>query len=366
MNGTEMKNVLLRFLLLCNVVLLATIAVFGVRGAIRTSQQSRETITLLQSRGVEISGGVYRSLLEKKTAYTLRTDVDAQEKFCRGVLGKTLDSHAASGGSINWKSDAGNITWDIEGTVNGTVTLAEDSVPQDADSAKAVVTKWLHYGGINLRQTAVEASNDGEMLLVRVQEGVKGRNLSGCELKFETSSTGMVTISGQWCFGDPQPVEMKALNDSTPADILLAAVNAHSDVTQVTAAQQVYILTNRSGGRFSIHPCWKLTTDKGDVVIDPLTGEEVTENNEQQSTTDTPATDSTDGTYPTDGTTDGTQTLPSDTTDPNGATTQPDDGTTDDNSSTDNPSITGDDNWDSSQGTDKTDPEVPDANGVYG
>lgn len=364
MNGTQMKRIMLRFLLLCNVVLLAVIALFGIRGAIRTSQQSRETVTLLQSRGVELSGEVYRALLEQKTAYTLRTDVDAQEKFCRGVLGKTLDSHAASGGSINWKSDTGNVTWDIEGTMSGTVTLAEGSVPTDADGAKSVVTKWLRSAGINLRQTAVEASGDGDTLLVRVQEGVKGRNLSGCELKFEVGSAGVVTITGQWCFGDPQPVEMEELDDSTPADILLALVNAHSEVTQVTAAQQVYVLTNRSGGRFSIHPCWKLTTDQGDFVIDPLTGEEVTEDNAEQNPTDTTPTNPMDGT-----TTDGTQTLPGTTTDPSSTTdpstvTVPDDSTTDNTNET--PSITGDDNWDSSQGTDKTDPEVADDHGVYG
>lgn len=362
MNGIQMKRIVLRFLLVCNLVLLTIIAAFGVRAMIGTSQQSRETAALLQSRGVELSGDVYRALLQEKTAYTLRTDIDEQTSFCRAVLGSTLESDAASGGSIRWKSGRGSVTWNNAGTVSGTVDLSNYGVPTSAEDAASMIQERLRAAGINLRQTAVEASGEDSALVVRVQEGVAGSNLSGCEMKFELDDKGTATISGMWCFGEPQPVEMTALDDSTPADILLALVNAHTDVTQITAAQQVYILTNRSGGRFSIHPCWKLTTDKGDFVIDPLTGQEVTESIETQETTGT-TTDAADGTT----TTDGTQSLPDDSsTGADSTTTDATDGTTTEDSGTDTPSITGDDNWDSTQGTDKTDPEIPDEHGVYG
>ncbi len=356
MNGTGMKRITLRFLLVCNLVLLAVIAVFAIRGAMRISEQGQQTAALLESRGVSLSGNAYRALLQEKRAYTLRTDVDAQEQFCRSMLGTDLESRASSGGSICWESDRGSVTWEIEGTVSGTADLSEYGTATDEQSAERMVSERLRAAGVNLRQTAMEAVENDGVLTVRVQEGISGRNLSGCELRFDLKEDGTVTISGQWCLGEPEPVELEALNESTPADILLALLRVHSNVTQVTAVQQVYVLTNRSGGRFTIHPCWKLTTDQGDFLMDPLTGEEVSEDAVRKPTDTTatlPADDGANATEP-------VQTVPGsdDTT-----VIEPANPDTD---SDDTPVISGDDNWDPTQGTDKTDPELPDENGVYG
>ena len=387
MNGRQMKKGILWFLFACNLVLLVLIAVFGTRGALRTSAESRRTAELLQNRGVTITGDVYKALLEDKTAYTIRTDADARDTFSTVLLNGTAEAAAQSGGSIVWTGDTGSLTWAADSTVMGSVDLSVFGAMDSADAIERHITSLLKQGGVDMKQAAVECTEDDTGTVVRVQEGVNGKNLTGCELTFTVDAEGQAQVSGKWCLAEPEPIVLEGLDDSTPADILLALTKQHSDVTQVTAAAQVYVLSNKSGGRFTALPCWKLTTDQGEYIINPLTGEEVDENGMTSSAdigTDPSTgmiTDPATGTITDPGTgtiTDpatGTITDPGTVTDPGtgtvtdpGVVTDPS-GTTD--VGTETPSITdnsGTDStqWDPSQGTDKTDPELPDENGIYG
>lgn len=364
MNGSRMKQQLLRFLAACNLILLAVIIVFGVSDKLRIREQSRQLTALLERRGVSCGSSVYQELLEEKTAYTVHTDTAAQEVFCRSFLGEDASSAARSGGSIVWSGELGSIEWTRGGTVSGTADWSLQELPADSDAAEKLITKRMKQAGIDVGQTAFATVQDANGYIIRVQEGVDGKNLEGCEMKFELSREGSLVISGKWCFGEPEAVVMDELDDSCPEDILLSLVNQNSEITQIIRAQRVYILSDKSGNRFTILPCWRITTDQGAYVINPLTGLPA-ESTEEDDTT--PFEN-----QPKDSTTQdelrpGIGTVPSNNeeSDSDWITAESEGDTAEDPDEDETASTELDPDADEEE-TSATDPELPDEHGVYG
>lgn len=395
MNGMRMKRILLWFLLFCNAVMLAVIGFFAVRDQMRIGRETDQLLQLMESRKVTCNEDVYRLLLKDKTAYTIHVDIDQQNAFCQELLGESTESGAQYGGAIDWSGEYGEINWTTDGTVTGTIDLSRYGAVKDAESARKRIVKLLKKSGMDMNQTASKASEEEDGVTVRVQQGVKGRNLESCELKFVFDENAKVALSGKWCFGEPEEAQIDKLNDSTPADILLAVLSSNSSIQTVQNARQVYVLTNKSGGRFTATPCWKVTTNVGDYIIDPVTltavdpsftaansnwnldtttdrqestviypnGTDAATQTETHSQTDTekvtdssqqidPAQDNTTGELPTETVPDGTVS----------------DGTVSDGNGSDG---TIEDDPDNSSGTDtpgtsSKDPELPDEYGIYG
>ena len=368
MNGSKMKQLLLRFLLVCNLILLAVIVVFGVRNTLRVREQSRQITARLKARGVTCGSSVYSALLEDKAAYTVYMDTKAQERFCRSFLTESAESEAQAGGSLLWSDTDGTIEWTSGGTVNGTVDWTDVAIPDSREKAEGLIRKRMKQAGMNISQTAFASVTSEDGFIIRVQEGVKDRNLQDCELKFELSKTGSLVISGKWCFGTPTRVVMDELDNSTPEDMLLSLVNQNSEITQIIRAQKVYILSDKSGGRFTILPCWKIVTDQGEFVLNPMTGlpAEAAEESGTEPFANEPSTENSTQSELRPGTGGGTAADSQTDTDPNSdwITAQPEDedGTTPE-SETDAPTESPpDDNAEISD----TDPELPDERGIYG
>lgn len=365
MNGTRMKKILLWFLLICNLVLLAVSVFFGARQQMRLSSQSRDAITLMEKNGVSVDDSIYKKLLESGRAYTLKTDTEERDSFCEELLGESADAQAQSGGTVSWNDDKGSLTWNTSGTFSGTVDMSVSASNESAAVKK--VRNAMKRSGMDMSYVDVTGSSDMSNVVVTAKKTLNGVEITDCKLTFTFDDLGKATIEGQWCFGEPEKVVMDELDDSSPADILMAVAEANSSVTQITDVEQVYTLSNKSGGRFTLIPCWKVTTDQGDIVIDPTTGQEA-------STADTvPDTSGYTETEIgiTDGVTDGTtgitdgSTVTDDETTTDGDMTI-DDGTTDGTTDGATDGTSGVGEWDPSTGTDKSDPEIPDENGIYG
>lgn len=377
MNGSRMKQLLLRFLLVCNLILLAVIVVFGVRHSLRIRGQNQQLTELLSRRGITCGSSVYAALLEEKTAYTVHTDTAAQEAFCKHFLSEMAESEAQSGGSIVWSDDQGTIEWTSSGTVNGTVDWAGVSIPADRGQAEKLIAKRMKAAGINIKQTAFASVTSEDGFIIRVQEGVDGKNLKGCELKFELSQSGSLVISGRWCFGTPKRVVMDELDNSTPEDMLLSLANQDSEITQILRAQQVYILSDKSGGRFTILPCWKIVTDQGEYYLDPLTGlpTESAEDSGTEPFANEPSTANSTQTElrPGTGTTADSETTNDETGNSDWITAQPADDEEDEQTEDGVNEITAPEDsdtegatWEENSETSATDPELPDEHGIYG
>jgi hypothetical protein len=357
-----MKQLLLRFLLVCNLILLLVIAVIGVRHSLRIREQNRQLTELLSEQGVTCGSSVYTSLLEEKTAYTVHTDTEAQEAFCRQFLDEDADSSAQSGGSLVWSSSAGTITWNSSGTVSGTIDWSDVRIPEDRAKAEKLIARRMKAAGINIKQTAFDSVTSDDGFIIRVQEGVDGKNLQDCELKFELSRSGSLLISGRWCFGTPEQVVMDELDNSTPEDILLALVSQNPEITQIMRAQKIYILSDKSGGRFTILPCWKITTDQGDFLLDPLTGlpAESADDADTEPFSNEPDTSNSSQDELRPGTNDDSQTDATEDNDSDWITSESEDDGMDETNETDAAES------DENSGVSNTDPELPDENGIYG
>ncbi len=362
-----MRKITLGFLMICNLILLAAILIFHVGESVRIGNESRSAIALMEKNGITVQEQVYRTLSDSRRAYTLRTDTAQRDALCEKLLGDDAQAQAQSGGSVMWSGSGGMLTWSTNGSLNGTADLSIYGSFADENDAVAQIKKLMRRSGIDMSDVEVTGVSDMSNIVVKATQSVDSMELLNNELKFTFDSQATATVEGQWSFGKPEKIVMEELERSSQVNVLLAVAKANSAVTEITEAAPVYVLSNKSGGRFTMIPCWKLTTDQGDIVIDPTTGEQAGADNtppagtqDGQSAGSAVPTDPYSQTNPTDGT------LPAD--DGTGSSTDAgvtitDDGTTD----TGGTGIVGDDSaWDSTTGTDKTDPEVPDENGVYG
>ena len=66
---------------------------------------------------------------------------------------------------------------------------------------------------------------------------------------------------------------IRALKSYSAEQVLLTFVQSQEAVGQIISVQPAYVLSDRSGGRFTAIPCWRFTTDKGEYILNILTGE---------------------------------------------------------------------------------------------
>lgn len=83
-------------------------------------------------------------------------------------------------------------------------------------------------------------------------------------------------ITGTWCTGTAQPLEIRALKTYSEQQALFQFLSAKSGAGQILRVQAAYVLSDRSGGRFATIPCWRFSTDQGDYLLNIMTGEVAT------------------------------------------------------------------------------------------
>ena len=102
---------------------------------------------------------------------------------------------------------------------------------------------------------------------------MNGIELLGCTLTMHFSADQGMTAEGRWCTGGTEELTVRALQSYAAEQVLFAFIGQQPAVRQIISAQPVYVLSDKSGGRFTAIPCWRFSTDQGDYVLNILSGE---------------------------------------------------------------------------------------------
>lgn len=266
------KNVWIAVLLAMNLLLLAVLGAVNGYDAWLSYRTRARLDSILAQKGILCGSSVYHTLETCPQAYTLRTDDEVQEAFPRALLTGTVDTEAR--GSVTaWNGDNGTVEWSPSGAVTAQVRLPAVIEPQDTEQAEEVVYGLLKQAGISVRRDQIETQENETGYIVTVWQEIRRTELAGCRLQFTIAPGNQFTIEGTWCTGTAEPMTIRALKSYSAEQVLLTFVQSQEAVGQIISVQPAYVLSDRSGGRFTAIPCWRFTTDKGEYILNILTGE---------------------------------------------------------------------------------------------
>lgn len=290
----RVKTVCICLLLAGNIALLA---VFGaVKGydwylSVQTRQQIDEK---LAEKGILCGSSVYHALEDCPQSYTLRTDHTIQKAFAQALLTGESDAYAEKGNTTVWVGDNGSVSWAASGDVQAAVTLSSIPEPQTEEQVQQLVQDVLDHAGIRVHSSSFSVTQDETGYTVKVSQELEQAELLGCGMEFHIAPGNVVTVDGRWCTGEVQPLTVRELASYSSAHMIFSLVSAQSDIAQIINAQPAYVLSDRSGGRFTAIPCWRFVTSDGDYVLNILSGdvvsaEELESNVDSGTDTDTAA-----------------------------------------------------------------------------
>ena len=269
------RNAVIAVLLAVNVVLLLALGCVKGYDAALKHQMHKQMDSMLAQQGVLCGSSVYRTMEHAPQAYTLRADERVQKQLAQTLLRGDIKTQA-KGSTVVWSGDNGTVSWSQSGKLDADVQLSDVEVPQDNDQAAEVVESLLKTAGFSVSQKQIAATQDNNGFSVSVQQNIYDTELIGCSLDVAIAPNNIFYITGTWCTGTAQPLEIRALKTYSEQQALFQFLGAKSGAGQILRVQAAYVLSDRSGGRFATIPCWRFSTDQGDYLLNIMTGEVVT------------------------------------------------------------------------------------------
>lgn len=271
----RVKTVCIALLLAGNVALLAVFGVTKGYDWYLSTRTRQEIDAKLAEKGILCGSSVYHTLKEYPQPYTLRTDHAVQRAFAQALLTGDPTSYAEKGNTTVWVGDNGSVSWAASGDVEASVTLGSVPEPQTEQQAQQLVQDVLDDAGIRVRSSCFDVVQDETTYTVTVSQELEQTALIGCSMEFGIAPGNVVTVVGKWCTGEAQPLTVRALSSYSTANMIFSLVSAQGEITQIVSAQPAYVLSDRSGGRFTAIPCWRFVTNEGDYVLNILSGDVV-------------------------------------------------------------------------------------------
>lgn len=284
----RVKTVCIAVLFVCNVVLLAVSGCMAAYDAYVSHQTSIRMDDMLAGRGIVCGSSVYTVLEDYPEVYTVRADTAWQEAFARGLLDGTVTARPEKGNTMVWEGGNGSVSWTASGHLNAQIILYGEPELTAEDQAQKQLRRVLSDAGLDIPTQWMETTATDSGFSVKIRQELEGVELLGGGLTAELTPQNQLTITGSWCTGEPEQMNVRALETYSAEKVLFQLTGGELTFTQIISVQPVYVLSDKSGGRFTTIPCWRFSTDSGDYVLNILTGDVVAsaDLNPEQSTED--------------------------------------------------------------------------------
>lgn len=271
----SVKRVWIVLLAVCNVLLLTILLGGKAFDAMQTIHARAQMDSLLAQRGVTCGSSVHQTLSECPSVYTLHMDSGMQQSFADAMLSGTVKVSAQKGNTTAWIGENGMVNWTSSGAVTGSFALNDQPQPRSAEEAEQLVCSLLKQAGISVREDQVTATQQETEYRIKIRQDIGTTELLGCYLLFTIAEGNETTLDGKWCTGETQALTVRALESYSSHQVLFQLIEAQPTITQIISAQPAYVLSDKSGGRFTSIPCWRFSTDAGEFVLNILSGDVV-------------------------------------------------------------------------------------------
>lgn len=271
----KMKTVCIVVLLVCNALLLAVFAADNVSDLVLARRAYSEMNTILETRGVTCGSSVYSTLAKYPQAYTVRMDSGVQTAFADALLTGTVKSSADTGNTTVWTGENGTIRWAASGAVSASFSLKSQPEPHNQEDAGDMIRRLLDKSGIAVRKNDVTVIPRETEYTVEVKQYIGRTELLGCHMTFTIAEGNETTLDGIWCTGAAEPLRVRALESYSAQQMIFQLIAEQPLAMEIISAQPAYVLSDKSGGRFTAIPCWRFSTNAGDFVLNIITGDVV-------------------------------------------------------------------------------------------
>ena len=269
----RVKTAAICVLLACNVLLLAVSGFGKLQQSRAQAQTQKQMEAILAQKGIVCGSSVYKTLRQAPQAYALRMDGAQQEAFAQALLRGDVKAQPGKGNTTVWTGSNGTVSWSAAGDVTGDLTLNDQVEPTSREDAEDMIYSLLHKA-INISKDQVSGSQPEEdRFLVEVTQKFDNLDIVGIKMTITILSGNQVSIEGKWYPGTPESLYLPALDSYSAEKVFFQLIAADTGIAQIISAQPVYILSDKSGGRFTLLPCWRISADTGDYVINILTGD---------------------------------------------------------------------------------------------
>lgn len=269
----RVKTAAICVLLACNILLLA-VSGFGKLQQTRTQSRTQKQMeAILAQKGIVCGSSVYQTLREKPQAYAMTMDSTQQEKLAQALLRGDVKAQPEKGNTTVWTGSNGTLSWSAAGDVTGEMELNDQVQPTSREDAEDMIYSLFHKA-LGISKDQVSGSQpDTDRFLVEVTQRFDDLDIIGIKLTVTILPDNQVSIQGKWYPGTPETLYLSALDSYSAEKVLFQFIAADTGIAQIISVQPVYVLSDKSGGRFTLLPCWRISADKGDYVINVLTGD---------------------------------------------------------------------------------------------
>lgn len=276
----RVKTACIAALLACNVLLLAVLGCVKGYDAYVAHRTRAHMDTLFAARGILCGSSVYSALEDCPAVYSVQADSAVQEALARALLTGAVTSGAEPGNTMVWTGENGRVSWASSGELEAQVGLYSQPEPDSAAQAQRLLRRVLAEAGIEVPDTWMQteplgAGSADSGYAITVRQRLAGTQVLGCELRAVLEPGNELTLTGTWITGAPARMQVRALETYSAEQALLQLLQAQVPFAQLISAQPVYVLSDKSGGRFTTIPCWRFSTDSGDYVLNILSGDVV-------------------------------------------------------------------------------------------
>lgn len=276
----RVKTAWIAILLVCNVLLLIVLICVNSYDLYLSHRTRTHMDAMLAERGILCGSSVYRVLESCPTVYTMHADSAVQEALAQALLTGTVTSRAEKGNTMVWTGENGSVSWAASGNLEAHVGLYSEPQPTTPEQAQAMLRRVLAKAGIDVPEAwmQTEVFSEGSAnssFTITIQQELEGIQLLGCGLTAELAPGNELTLTGVWCTGEPERMNVRALETYSAENALFQLLDSQVVISQIQNAQPAYVLSDKSGGRFTTIPCWRFSTESGDYVLNILTGDVV-------------------------------------------------------------------------------------------
>lgn len=251
MEWSKAKSILIILLLAANIYLGTNIALQLRERDMRQNDMIHSAWTIITEQGAEVDEELFSSVGTSMEAYTFSRDTDAERKAAETLLG-TCALENPGGGIYKYTSDMGEMTF----RSGGYTELVYDGEQSES------LTSALNV-----------ACKDG--LETRENDKGYGLYMHGLPVVGAYISTGGGgDLSGNWIFGGLSASEVGGMDK---ASMILALGRALSQRMsgQVTALEEIYLLSPTQSGDIRLTPAWRVRQSSGVFYLSTVSGEEI-------------------------------------------------------------------------------------------
>lgn len=274
MNRSGLKNVVIILLLLVNFAAASVLIYRSVSTVAAAAEYVAAAEEYLMQCGVSADDGVLSGRSESYEIVRISPDLAKEAATAAALLG-TAERHDVGSGNVEFVGEGGTLRLGADGEIKAELAAnPELSVSSPAAARQAVLE--LLGRALDLSSATAEAEISDGGFAVTVWDTLANIPIENGKLHIRLGADGRLSLQGFWRLGDVSAeLDSGARIQASAVAKYVSTCGGAVPFQKITKISQVYWLYPEASGDLSIIPAYRLETDRGKIVLDAITAEQL-------------------------------------------------------------------------------------------